>query len=359
MDIAIIGLSGSGKTTVFNVLADAEADVCGYSGKEHIGEIKVPDRRFDELVGVYSPKKATAASIKFLDTLALKKGAADSRKANEISFSDDVKNADAFVHVVRAFKNELIGPHGSSIDPEGDIKNVELEFICNDLFVIERRLQRLAKDMRNAKKGDNESEKKLLERCREELLEERPLRQLYLEAQEEKTIGTFQFLSRKPVLALLNISEQDLGADKQRDLNDKFSGLIHVMVMCGKAEMEIRELPAPEQGEFIKALGIDELASEVFIQKAYAMVKLLSFFTIGKDEVKAWTITDGTNARKAAGKIHSDIERGFIRAETISFDDFEVCKFDMAKAREQGKLRLEGKDYIVKDGDIINFKFSV
>lgn len=359
MNIGIIGLQGAGKTTIYNVLSDANVDIASYTDKDRVNEIKVPDERIDELADFYKPKKLTAATIKFLDTPALKKGAAESRKPNEIQFSEDAKQADAFVHVVRCFESDAVIHSEGSVNPGRDIDILELELKFHDMFVIERRIERLQKDMRNQKKDEWEWEKSVLETCHAWLMEEKPLRTIRLAEPELKIIRNYRFLSQKPILIVMNIAELQIQDKKLSQSVEPYQKLFRILFLCGKAEMEVKELPPPDQQEFLEAMGIKESSRASFIRLSYEMCELISFFTVGEDEVRAWTITEGDSAQKAAGKIHSDIERGFIRAETVSFEDLKSCEFQIGRARDKGLLRQEGKDYPVQDGDIINFKFSV
>jgi ribosome-binding ATPase len=357
--VAIIGLSNSGKTTVFNALTGQNIETTIYSttsGDPNIGIVKVPDQRIEKLSEIFKPKKSTHATIEYIDYVGLTKG---DIKQNRKVF-DLIKDANALVHVVRAFEDDSVIHSGGSIDPLRDIGTIELELIFGDLELIEKRLERMEDGKRRGKKPD-ESEKKLLIKCKDFLMKEIPLRAVEFSEEEHKTMRSFQFLSTVPEIAVLNINEKDLNTSRSKDILS--SVLTHyptlpVLALCGKIEMEISQLTDEEKRPFLDELGIDEAASNKLIHTCYAILGLISFLTVGEDEVRAWTVRKNTHALVAAGKIHSDIERGFIRAEVISFEDF-MSAGSLHTAREKGILRLEGKTYEVKDGDIINFRFNV
>lgn len=352
MKVGIAGFPGAGKTTIFNALTGQHADVGGYSepGKVNLGTIKVPDARVDRLSEMFKPKKTTYAEIVFVDFPAAARGGEQKVLALETSTLAQMRETDALVQVVRGFADPMTG---DAPDPVRDVANFKGELILNDLVLIERRLERMKKE-----KG-KEHEKALLEKCKAALDEERPLRLLDLAAEEVAGIAGFGFLSRRPLLVLLNVGEADLrhplppavGAALEAD------GL-QGLVMAGQIEMEIAALDAADRQVFLDDLGLEHSARERFIRAAYDLLDQISFLTTGEDEVRAWTIKRGTPAVKAAGKIHSDIERGFIRAEVVHYEDF-VHYGSEAKCREAGKFRLEGKEYVVRDGDIIHFRFNV
>ncbi len=359
MKIAITGLSNSGKTTVFNALTGLNAETPIYpnvSGEPNIGVVKVPDKRILKLSEIYKPKKSTFATIEYIDYIGLTKG---DIKQNKKVF-DLIKDADAIVHVVRAFRNESVSHPLENIDPIRDIETVELELIFADLDLVEKRLERIEENKKRGKKPD-ESEQRLLLELKDFLLEEKALRDFNFTSEELNSIRHLQFLSIIPKVVVLNMGEEDLNKDNinktKKEISEKFHAL-PVLSFCGKIEMEIAQLPPEEKQLFLDDLKIDEPASFKLIQTCYEMLGLISFITVGEDEVRAWTIKKDTPAVIAAGKIHSDIERGFIRAEVISYDDF-IASGSMQIAREKGLLKLEGKTYHVKDGDIINFRFNV
>ncbi len=350
MKVGIAGFPRSGKTSIFNALTGQHADVGGFSepGKVHLGSIKVPDARIDKLSEIFQPKKTTYAEMIFVDFPAAAEAAGS--HALDTATLTQMRESDALVQVVRGFADTI---SGDAPNPLRDLANFKSELLLSDLVLIEKRLERLKKE-----KG-KEQERVLLERCKAFLDGERPLRQLDLSTEEATSIAGFGFLSRRPVMVVLNVGEDDVANDmppavaeflKMEDLEG--------LVLSGKIEMEIAALEADDRQAFLEDLGLKATARERFIRAAYELLDQISFLTSGEDEVRAWTIKRGTHAVKAAGKIHSDIERGFIRAEVVHYDDFVQYGSD-AKCREHGKLRLEGKEYVVKDGDIVHFRFNV
>jgi GTP-binding protein YchF len=363
--LAIIGLSNSGKTTVFNALTGHNIETTLYAtvaGEPHFGVVKVPDQRIEKLAEISRPKKVTPATVEYVDYIGLTKG--DIVQNGKVF--DLIRDADAIVHVVRAFADEVVSHPLGSIDHLRDIETVELEFIFGDLEFVEKRLARMQDAAKKGKKP-NESEKKLMLKCKEALEKEVPLRNIDFDDEEQKAMKPLQFASTKPEIIVLNVGEPDLASTRAKELLANVDDFIkkkglskttRVVALCGKIEMEIAQLTSDEAKAFLQDLGIEEPALYKLIRESYTLLGLISFLTAGEDEVRAWTITKGTNAQKAAGKIHSDIERGFIRAELVSYDDF-MADGSMSAARDKGHLRLEGKTYEVKDGDIINFRFNV
>jgi GTP-binding protein YchF len=350
MKVGIAGFPRSGKTTIFNALAGQHADVGGFTepGKVHLGTIKVPDARIDRLTEIFTPRKTTYAEMIFVDFPAASESAGGS--ALDTATLTQMRETDALVQVVRGFADAVTG---EPANPVRDLENFKSELLLGDLVLIEKRLERLKKE-----KG-KEQEQALLERCKAELDAERPLRRFDLTTEETSAIAGFGFLSRRPLMVLLNVSEDDVHASLPAPVaewlkNEDVEGLL----LSGKIEMEIAALDADDRPAFLEDLGLKETARDRFVRAAYQLLDQISFLTSGEDEVRAWTIRRGTPAVKAAGKIHSDIERGFIRAEVVHYDDFVQYGSD-AKCREHGKLRLEGKEYVVKDGDIIHFRFNV
>jgi hypothetical protein len=359
LKISIIGLSNSGKTAVFNALTGQNIETTLYpttSGEPNRGVVKVPDARIETLSGMFSPKKTTYATIEYLDYIGMTRGDVEQNR----KVFDLVKDADAVVQVVRLFHDDAVIHPMETIDPVRDIETTELELIFGDLDLVEKRLERMEQGAKRGKKP-NDAEKKLLLKCKEFLEKEVALRDVQFTDEEKNTMRPLQFLSTKPEVVVINIGEGDLNTDHIRDLQStlqtRFPSL-SVLTLCGKIEMEIAQLSPDEKGLFLEDLGIDQPASDKLIQTSYDILGLISFFTVGEDEVKAWTIRKNTSALSAAGKIHSDIERGFIRAEIVSFEDF-ISAGSIHDARDKGHLRLEGKTYEVKDGDIINFRFNV
>jgi GTP-binding protein YchF len=368
LKLAIIGLSNSGKTTVFNALTGQNLETTMYptvSGEPNLGVVKVPDPRVEKLAEIFKPKKITHATVEYIDYIGLTKGdVAQNRKVFDL-----IKDSDAIVHVVRAFEDDAVIHPLNQIDPLRDIETLELELIFGDLEFVEKRLSKMDEGYRRGKKPD-EREKKLLQKCKEALEKEIPLRNVAFDEEEERAMRPLQFVSTKPEVVVVNVGEHDLGADKaasiKKEVEGYFSknkGTSHAthhssLSLCGKIEMEIAQLSPDEARAFLDDLGIQEPALNKLIHVSYDLLGLISFLTVGEDEVRAWTITKGTSAHKAAGKIHSDIERGFIRAEVIGYEDF-ITSGTMHAARDKGLLRLEGKTYEVRDGDIINFRFNV
>ena len=361
MKIAIVGLANSGKTTIFNALTGLDIETTIYptiTAEPHIGVVKVPDKRVDMLSEMYHPKKTTYATVEYIDYIGLTKGDVEQNK----KVFDLIKDADAIVHVIRCFEDETVLHPLGAIDPKRDAETIKLEMIFGDLELIDKRLERMEQGAKRGKKPD-ETEKKLLNKCKEILERETPLRDAHFSGEEQKAMRHLQFMSIKPEVIVLNVAEGDISSEKSAavisGIEEVFNGKqVMVLSLCGKIEMEIAQLAPVEAEEFLEDLGITEPALNRLISVSYDLLGLISFLTAGEDEVRAWTITRGLNAQKAAGKIHSDIERGFIRAELVSYDDFIACG-GMSGAREKGLLRLEGKTYEVKDGDIINFRFNV
>lgn len=359
MKVAIIGLSNSGKTTVFNALTGQNIEITIYpttSGEPHLCIVKLPDSRLDKLSKVFRPKKTTQATIEYIDYIGLTKG---NMEQNRKVF-DLIKGVDAIVHVIRVFEdNAVVHPIGN-VDPLRDVGTIELESIFGDLEFVEKRLERMEQGIKKGKKPD-ESEKRLLTKCKDFLHKEIPLRDVTFNEEEQDSMRPLQFLSTKPEIVVLNVGEKDLNTDYikglQSSLLNRYPSL-SVLTLCGKIEMEIAQLSPDDAKPFLDDLGLEEPASNKLIKICYDRLGLISFFTYVGDEVKAWTITKGTNALEAAGKVHSDIERGFIRAEVISFADF-ISIGSIHAAREKGLLRLEGKTYEVKDGDIVSYRFNV
>jgi hypothetical protein len=362
MKTAITGLANSGKTTIFNALTGLNLETTAYAtvtAEPHHGVVKVPDARIDRLAEIYQPKKTTYATVEYVDYIGLTKGDLEQNR----KVFDLVKDADALVHVVRGFEDGSVAHPLGSVDPLRDAQTTEMEMIFGDLELVEKRLERMELGMKRGKKPD-EAEKKLLLKCKELLEAEQPLRDAEFSAEDRKAMRHLQFMSLKPEVVVLNVAEQDVssGATKKTlaGLQELFKGRqVTVLSMCGKIEMEIAQLAPADAKAFLDDLGIPEPALNKLIRVSYDLLGLISFLTYGEDEVRAWTIEKGMNAQQAAGRIHSDIERGFIRAEIVSYDDFISGGGSIHAAREKGHFRLEGKTYEVKDGDMVNFRFNV
>jgi GTP-binding protein YchF len=369
LKIGIIGLSNSGKTTVFNALTGQNLATTIYpatSGEPAMGVVKVPDSRLEKLSEIFKPGKTTYATVEYIDYIGLTKGDTDQNR----KVFDLVKDVDAIAHIVRAFEDDAVAHPMNSVNPLRDVEIVELELIFGDLELVEKRLQRMEESIKKGKKPD-EAEKRLLLKCKDALEKEIPLRDVDFNEEERKAMRHLQFISTKPQVVVLNVGEKDLHKDKERNLIGEVEKYFQVryknslpltryalLSLCGKMEMEIARLSPEDAKLFLEDLGIEETALRKLIHVCYDVLGLISFFTYAGDEVKAWTIPQGTKALTAAGKIHSDIERGFIRAEVVSFGDF-LTSGDIHAIKEKGLLRLEGKSYEVRDGDIINFRFHV
>jgi ribosome-binding ATPase len=366
LEICIIGLPKSGKTTIFNVLTKGKADTLAYSATTltpNIGVSKVPEPRLQVLDKIFRPKKVTPPEIKYVDIVGLAK---DFGKGEGISgqFLNYLSNADALIHVVRAFENEGVPYTHGAINPKRDVATMNLELVFSDLAIIERRLKKLEDSLKGAKQSERDpllKEQALLKRIKSELEKDIPIWQQSLTDEEGKSLANYQFLTAKPMLLVINIGENQLASDSsfESEIRSTYShSQFEVVTLCGKLEMELTQLGDTDAAEFRKALGLTEPAVDRVIRFSYRLLGLISFFTTVSDELKAWTITEGTSAVKAAGKIHSDIEKGFIRAEVVNFHDLVKCG-SVAEARKHGLLRLEGKNYQVQDGDIITFLFNI
>jgi len=363
MKIGITGLSNSGKTTVFNALTGLAVETTPYpskGGEPHLGMAAVPDERVERLSEIFKPKKTTPSTVEYIDYVGLTKG---DIKQNR-SVMEFIKDADALVHVVRAFEDIAVVHPLGAVDPVRDVSSVEVELILGDLELVERRLEGIERAAKKGKKAAEEAERESLLKCREALESETPLRELEFAPEELRAMRHLQFMSMKPEVVVANVAEGDLGTAKSAELEEKlvahYAGrsAVAVLPLCGKVEMEIAQLAPGDRNAFLQDLGIAEPARDRLIKASYGLLGLISFLTVGSDEVRAWAIREGTNALHAAGKVHTDIQRGFIRAEVIGYDDF-ISAGSMHAAKERGILRLEGKTYRVKDGDIINFRFNV
>jgi GTP-binding protein YchF len=359
----IIGLSGSGRTTVFNALTRGKAQTGGFGGgTANIGIARVPDERLKVLTGMFHPKKTVSAEIKYLDLGSSVKALASEKGGGALLAQ--LATVDAMLSVIRAFNDPVLPHPAGSIDVARDIGEMNLELAFSDLAIIERRFDRIGSSLKGAKADERpklEHERELLFRIRGELEKDIPIREQGLTEEEERVLSGYQFLSAKPIITLVNIGEEDLPRAKEMeaDLNARFGQPNHrVVVMCGKLEAELSSLDEASVKEFLGEYGLSQTGLERVIHASYELLGLISFLTVGEDEVRAWPIQRGTVAQKAASKVHSDIERGFIRAEVVSYKDM-IESGSLAEARKRGILRLEGKAYVVQDGDIINYLFNV
>ncbi|SHE84734.1 hypothetical protein SAMN02745133_01252 [Desulforamulus putei DSM 12395] len=358
----IIGLPMVGKTTVFNLLTNSNQETSNFlSGKTETitASAKVPDKRIDFLANMYKPRKTTYAQIQFSEVPGLVRGANEGKGVGN-QFLSAIRNADLLVHVVRAFKNPDVPHVEDDINPLRDIETIAVEILLADMDLVEKRIQRIQTGKKITK--ENAFELEVLKKCLAALEEESPISQLGLSEEEKLTLRNYAFLTEKPMMLVINIDEDQFrqGTYPGKEEVEKYAAArgIPVIEICGRIEMEISQLPEEDRAMFMEDLGITEPGIERLARAVYDYLGLISFLTAGEDEVRAWTIKRNTDAKRAAGKIHSDIERGFIRAEVVAFDDLAAAG-SMARAREKGLLRLEGKEYIVKDGDIINFRFNV
>jgi hypothetical protein len=361
MKTGIIGLPQVGKTSLFRILTKAHLSPLHANPREaHIGVAKVPDERLDRLAEMYHPKQTTHASVEYVDL-----GAIGQEALKESAYLGHLRQVDAIVHVVRAFEEDSI-PHVGAIDPLRDIKNVEFDLMVSDLGQIEKRMERLEKDLKKMKSPDLEKEFELLKQAKAHLETERPLRELEMTGEDKKRLRGFMFLSEKPILYVLNISES---ATLGKDLEEAVAkyGVAQLLgaqrknaaatAICGKVEAELAEMSDADAAEFLASYGLKESGLSRLINKTYALLGLISFLTAGEDECRAWTIPVNTRAVEAAGAIHSDLEKHFIRAETIRWDQLLAAGSE-ANARAKGILRLEGKDYLVQDGDVLHIRHS-
>ncbi|HEX7253418.1 MAG TPA: redox-regulated ATPase YchF [Thermoanaerobaculia bacterium] len=359
MKTGIIGLPQVGKTSLFKILTKARLDVHAMHSREaHVGVARVPDERLDRLSALYHPKKTTHATIDYADVAAIGQEA-----LKEQAYSDRLREVDSLIHVLRAFEDPAI-PHTGEIDPRNDARNVEADLIVSDMVQIDKRMERLEKDLKRARTPDLAREHELLTKCKEQLEAERPIRELDLSADDKKRLRGFAFLSQKPILYVVNIGESaDLGkalaaAVARYGITELASHPnAGATAICGKVEAELAEMSDEEAAEFLGSYGLAESGLARLIRKTYELLGLISFFTVGEDECRAWTVPRGVRAQEAAGVIHSDLEKHFIRAETIRWDELLEAGSE-ANARSKGTLRLEGKDYIVQDGDVMHIRHS-
>lgn len=357
---ALIGFPGSGKTALFHLLTSArEAHRPTGKAEAHVGVSRVPDERLDRLTALFKPRKHVPATVDFADIA----GAGGARAAAQALLDvAPFRHADALLHVVRMFRDPSVPHPAGSIDAARDVRAMEDEVILADLGVAERRLERLERDLKKGSNADLRREHEILLRCRAALEGGQPLRALDLPSDEAKRLKGFQFLSAKPLLLVLNLDEMDLpradNAVHLASVEAFMSGAAtRAVPICAKIELEIAQLEPADAAAFMADLGLRESGLDRVIRASYDLLGYISFFTVGEDECRAWSIPYGTPAVVAAGEIHSDISRGFIRAEVVRYDHL-LTRGSLAACREHGELRLEGKDYVVVDGDVINFRHA-
>jgi len=359
---ALIGFPSAGKTTLFQLMTShGEAARPGHAKLEAaIGVAKVPDERLDGLSELYNPRKHTPATVEFADLAGAGRTAAQA-----LLDVAPFRNADALVHVVRAFRDPTVAHHSDTLRPDADAQAMEDELILADLGVVEKRLERIDRDLKKGRSADLERERGLLQSCRRALEDGAPLRGLELSVDERKLLRGFQFLSAKPLLVVLNLDESDVpalvdpaAASSRFNLSPFLArAATGLVAVCGRIELEIAQLDEADRGAFLRDLGLAEPGVQRVIRTTYDLLGYISFLTAGEDECRAWSIPRGTTAQVAAGEIHTDIARGFIRAEVVRYEHL-VARGSLAACREHGEVRLEGKDYVVADGDVINFRFA-
>ncbi len=355
--IGIVGLSQVGKTTLFRILTHAHGS--GPAGKREtrVGVVRVPDPRLDGLAELFQPRKTVYASIEYVDTpgsiIELARTGAEMASLREM---------DGLAHVVRAFRDEAVPSASGSVNPQRDIESVELELMLSDLAVVEKRLERLEKDIKKQKNPPLEKEYRVLQTCKGVLEKQTPLRQAALGTEGERAIRGFTFLSLKPVLYVFNLGEKEAPRANAAEQFAAETGLKQrprtaVTAICGRVEAELAELSDSEAAEFLASYGLQESATARLIRSSYQLLGLISFFTVGENECRAWMIHAGSTVLEAAGEIHTDLQKGFIRAEVAKYEDL-VAAGSLAEARNRGLLRLEGKEYVVQDGEVVYIRHS-
>jgi GTP-binding protein YchF len=357
----LIGFPTTGKTTLFQLLTSVREAQHRPTGKSeaNVGVSRVPDERLDRLTALFKPRKHVPATVEFADIAGVGGGKSGAQALLDVAA---FRHADALLHVVRMFRDPAVPHPAGSVDPARDVRAMEDELILADLGVVERRLERLERDLKKGPTAELKKEQQILARCRAALEHGRPLRALELDADDARRLRGFQFLSAKPLLLVLNLDEADLPKAEQAvtlaGLDDFMSGAAtRAVPICAKIELEIAQLEPADAQAFMADLGLHESGLDRVIRASYDLLGYISFFTVGEDECRAWSIPRHTPAQAAAGEIHTDIQRGFIRAEVVRYEHL-LERGSLAHCREHGELRLEGKEYIVLDGDVINFRHA-
>lgn len=363
MDIGILGLPGSGKTTIFNAVTRGAAEVASYGNRPNIGVSKVPDDRLEVLDRIFHPRKRVQAEVTYVDVPPAPEGFGKTRGISG-EFLNHLQRADALLIVARAFQDPSVPHVLDSIDPYRDLETMLYELAFADIDIIDRRLTKLAEGLKSARTTEKEAvvkEQALLNSLKADLESGVPIRERNLEPDMDKLISGFQLLTSKPVILVVNVGEDQLGeiSEIETKLTAEHTGpTVRTAALCGKLEMELAQMSSEDEEEFRTSLGAGESGLNRMIRLSYDVLGLITFFTVGEDEDRAWTVARGTTALNGAGKIHTDLERGFIRAEVVKYEDLVECG-GLVEAKRKGVLRQEGKTYEIKDGDIMHVLFNV